>query len=129
MASSPLDLMIVQQAPSPDNDTNGIVYAVVDEIPSFPGGVQAMKKFISAHLKDPQDPKGYYISGNCILKFVVRPNGKITTIQLLKKLEGCPTCDAAAIRVIEDMPLWIPGKHSGRNVAAFYNVVIPFRPK
>lgn len=121
--------MIVQQASSPDNDTNGIVYAVVDEMPSFPGGVQAMKKFISTHLKDPQDPKGYYISGNCILKFVVRPNGKITTIQLLKKLEGCPTCDAAAIRVIEEMPLWIPGKYSGRNVAAFYNVVIPFRPK
>lgn len=100
------------------------VYIVVEAMPEFPGGEAAMIKFITKNIEYPRMAKKTGISGRVFLTFVVERDGSISDVQVLRGIGG--GCDKEAIRVINMMPYWNPGKQHGKPVRVQYQMPITF---
>ncbi len=110
---------------SEDYDPEGEVFVVVEEMPSFPGGETALQNFIKKNLKYPQIALENGISGRVICTFVVDGKGNITGAEVLRSVD--PNLDKEALRVINMMPGWKPGKQQGKAVRVRYTLPIVFR--
>jgi len=88
------------------------IFKVVESMPVFPGGEKALYSFLSNNMRYPAMAKEAGISGKVYITFVVERDGSITDVQLLRGIGG--GCDEEAVRVIQKMPAWSPGKQ--RNV-------------
>ena len=97
---------------------------LVEQMPEFPGGIEAMTKFISEHLKYPSTASEMGISGKVILQFLVKKNGKITDIKVVRSIGG--GCDEEAVRVVKLMPEWIPGKQNGKPTSVYFTLPVNF---
>ena len=97
------------------------IYELVEEMPKFPGGESALKKYLDENLKYPEEFKG---RGKVICKFVVNEDGSISNIWVVRSLE--PILDEEAVRLISTMPKWNPGKHKGKIVKARSILVVSF---
>lgn len=102
------------------------VFVVVEESPEFPGGREAMMKFISTNIKYPETCKENAIGGKVHLKFIVSENGDIESVELLKS-SGAFLLDDEAIRVVKLMPKWKPGYQTGKAVRVYFNLPINFK--
>lgn len=95
--------------------------------PSFSGGIEAMKAFFAQNLKVPQVLEGQEIKGRVFIRFVVRKDGRIDKVHLVKGPND--ECNAEAIRVIKMMPNWLPASDKGDNVSAYHVLPISFMTK
>jgi TonB family protein len=96
----------------PDNEE---VFKVVEEVPTFPGGLQtAFFKYVSENIKYPKEAVEQGVTGKVFVQFIVDKNGEIRDAQVLRGIGY--GCDEEAIRVIKNSPDWIPGKQRGENV-------------
>lgn len=102
------------------------IYEVVDESAEFPGGREALNKYLSDHLVLPDAVLTGNVSGKCYVRFVVSEKGQIWQVQIRKGVDGCPECDKEAKRMIEKMPNWIPAKNNGKEVSSWYILPIKF---
>jgi TonB family protein len=100
------------------------VFSVVEEVPSFPGGEQALKKFLSDNIQYPLLAKENGIQGTVYASFLVDKNGRIGNIKIIRGIGG--GCDEEALRVLKKMPDWIPGKQNGKSVRVLFNLPIYF---
>jgi protein TonB len=100
------------------------VYTVVEKQPEFPGGRRALEKFLHMNLQFPAAAKSAKVSGKVYIQFVVRRDGQITDVDILKGLGF--GCDEEAIRLVKAMPNWIPGSQSGRPLSVRYSLPILF---
>jgi protein TonB len=103
------------------------IFTFVEQQPEFPGGTDAMQRFIRDNLKFPQLAIRNGVDGLVVLSFVVDQNGGISDIQVLKKL-GAGT-DEEAQRVVKSMPKWNPGKQNGRPVKVRFTLPVRFSIK
>ncbi|MDR1602338.1 MAG: M56 family metallopeptidase [Tannerella sp.] len=101
------------------------VFTVVEEMPEFPGGQQAMLDFVSENLRYPAEIHEKGIGGRVILAFVVRKDGKLSDVKVIRGIN--PELDAEAVRIINAMPVWKPGKMKGKTVNAKFTIPISFR--
>ena len=101
------------------------VFDMVEQMPQFPGGQTELMKWIGEHLKYPTIAAENGTQGRVTCQFVVGKDGKVRDVVVLKTLD--PYCDKEAVRVINSMPNWIPGKQNGKAVAVKYTVPITFR--
>lgn len=104
-----------------------VIYDVVDEPADFPGGSEALKKYIADNLKYPEVAKKNGLQGKCYLQFIVSMDGYVSNVKLKKGVPDCPECDAEAIRLVKRMPKWIPGKVNGKNVHSTFSLPIFFK--
>ena len=102
----------------------GDVFDVVEEMPQYPGGPQALFKFLSENVRYPAEAEKAGIQGRVIATFVVEKDGSISQPTVVKSVD--PQLDAEAIRVISAMPNWIPGKQNGKVVRVKYTVPLSF---
>ena len=102
----------------------GDVFDVVEEMPQYPGGPQALFKFLSENVRYPAEAEKAGIQGRVIATFVVEKDGSISQPTVVKSVD--PQLDAEAIRVISAMPNWIPGKQNGKVVRVKYTVSLSF---
>lgn len=100
------------------------VFLIVEEPPTFPGGVDAYKSHLLTNLKYPERAKNEGIEGNVFVSFVVTTEGKLEDIQVVRGIGG--GCDTEAVRMLELSPDWIPGKQRGRLVNARMNLRVAF---
>jgi protein TonB len=101
-----------------------VVYLIVEEMPEFPGGMAATEDFISQNLRYPAKAKENGIQGRVTAKFVVKKDGTVVGIQILKGVD--PILDKEAIRVIGAMPKWKPGEQDGKPVNVWFTLPINF---
>jgi TonB family protein len=101
------------------------VFTVVEQMPMFPGGREALTKYLSDNLSYPEEAKKESIEGGVYIQFVVDSQGKISEAKVLKGIGY--GCDEEAMRIVKKMPDWIPGKQGGRVVAVRYNLPIKFK--
>ena len=101
------------------------VFDVVEEMPQFPGGVQKLLEFLSANIKYPQEAFETGKQGRVIVSFVVETDGSVSNAEVVKPVD--PLLDAEALRVVNTMPNWTPGKQNGEPVNVKYAVPITFR--
>lgn len=92
--------------------------------PSFVGGIEAMKSFFAQNLKISEVVKGQEIKGRVFIRFVVRKDGKIDKVHLVKGPND--DCNSEAIRVIKMMPAWQPASDKGDAVSAYHVLPISF---
>ena len=102
------------------------IFTIVEQMPEFPGGDEAMYKFINANLRYPQNEKEEGISGKVNLKFKVDKEGNISDFEVQRGIKGYPAFENEAIRVIKKMPKWNPGKQNGRAVSCWFGVPVGF---
>lgn len=104
---------------------DGRIYEVVEQMPEFPGGPQAMFEFVSKNIMYPKESEKLGIQGRVIVRFVVDCDGSITNVSIVKSVD--PSLDKEAVRVVKSMPRWIPGKNNGSAVRVKYTVPVTFR--
>lgn len=104
------------------------VFMVVEEMPEFPGGTEALLEYLRSNLQYPEKCKENKIQGRVIITFVVNKDGSIVEPAVVKSAgpEGVEL-DVEALRVVSSMPAWTPGKHKGEAVRVQYTVPITFK--
>ncbi len=107
------------------SQTDPKVFDTVEQMPEYPGGMQAMIEFLQANMKYPEDAAKQKVEGRVMVQFVVETDGSVTDVHVAKQV--FPSLDAEAIRVVQAMPKWTPGKDKGRVVRVKYNLPIVFR--
>lgn len=98
-----------------------------DEMPTFPGGEMKMYEYLQHSIHYPSTAIERGIEGRVYMTFIVRPDGKLEDIKVLRSLD--PNCDLESLRVIKKMPNWVPGKNAGVPVSVQYNLPINFTLK
>ena len=101
------------------------VFDVVEQMPQFPGGPQALFEYLSKNIKYPVVAEENGIQGRVIVTFVVERDGSITDVKVAKSVD--PSLDKEAMRVVKSMPHWIPGRQNGSPVRVKYTVPVTFR--
>jgi len=99
-------------------------FLVVEEMPVFPGGDAELLKYIGEHIKYPEISKENNITGKVFVNFVVDENGKVIKVKVVRGVD--PYLDKEAIRVIENLPSWAPGKQRGKAVRVQFTIPINF---
>lgn len=111
-----------------DNQKDSVIksdiFTVVEEMPEFPGGQDEMLKFISKNIKYPDQAKDKDIQGTVYLKFIVEKNGKLSHIETIRRNLGSGL-NEEAIRIVQIMPAWKPGRQNGNAVRVEY--ILPIR--
>ncbi|RNC65907.1 energy transducer TonB [Proteiniphilum sp. X52] len=96
-----------------------------EQAPSFPGGVDALNKFLSENIHYPIIAQESGIQGRVVIKFVVSRTGDIMDVQVIRGVDA--SLDKEAVRVVQSMPRWIPGKQKGKAVSVYFTLPVEFR--
>lgn len=109
--------------PQPVNSTR--VYDVVEQMPSFPGGISGLRTYLNQNIRYPAEAQENCVQGRVVVSLVVEKDGHISDVTVLRSVD--PSLDKEAIRVVRNMPRWTPGKQGGEPVRVRYNVPVSFR--
>lgn len=104
---------------------NDMVFDVVEEMPQFPGGQIAMMKYIMENMKYPKQAMKEGIQGRVTVRFIVEKDGSISDVRPILSVH--PLLNKEAVRVVESMPKWTPGKQNGKPVRVRFNLPVMFK--
>jgi len=82
------------------------IFIHVEPMPAYPGGEEALRKFVNENLEYPEEAQEKGIDGQVIAQFNIDSNGDVINIHIKKSLK--PSCDSAVIKMLKAMPKWIP---------------------
>lgn len=108
-----------------DGAAEGKVYMAVEKPSEFPGGLEALSKWLGQNLRYPKEAQEEGVQGKVIVKFVINKDGSISDVSVAKGVYLY--LDQEAIRVVKCMPKWIPGKNNGVPVRSYYYLPINFK--
>lgn len=111
---------VVTQAAEPEK-----VFDMVEQMPTFPGGQQELMSYLGKNIKYPTIAQENGTQGRVIIQFVVERDGTITDVRVARGVD--PYLDKEAVRVVQSMPKWIPGKQNGKAVRVKFTVPVMFR--
>ena len=109
---------------SPDNEKGDVIKAP-DEMPQFPGGMKALMEYISQNIRYPEEAIKANKEGTVIVQFVITKTGEIKETKVARS-QG-ESLDAEAVRVVNSLPNFIPGKVDGKPVNVMYTIPIKFK--
>ncbi|MCE6991192.1 energy transducer TonB [Dyadobacter sp. CY323] len=101
------------------------IFTVVEQPPTFPGGNEALQKYLDDHLKLPADAGKKSKKRWVLTRFVITETGDIESIEVLKAKNDAVA--AEVVKVIENMPAWLPAKQRGRTVSFRYDLPVQIR--
>lgn len=101
------------------------IFSIVEQMPDFPGGNDELFKFINSNIRYPVIALENGIQGRVICEFVVNFDGKVINAKVVRGID--PSLDAEALRVINSMPRWNPGKQRGKPVKVKYTLPVNFK--
>lgn len=111
--------------PSPAKSSKGeLIYTVVEQMPIFTGGEKELRNFLVTAVKYPPEAIKNGMQGKVFVTFVVAKDGSVVDAKIVRGV--APTLDAEALRVVNSMPKWTPGKQGGKEVAVQYTLPINF---
>lgn len=123
--ASNLHFVIAYDGPSSSKSPGSDAFDVVEEMPVYPGGMPAMMDFFYKNMKYPKEAFDAKQEGRVIAQFVVEKDGSITDAHIVKSVS--PSLDAEALRIVNAMPNWTPGRQNGKPVRVKYTVPISFK--
>ena len=115
----------VEEVPIDKPVTKDEAFAVVEQMPEFPGGVKELMTYFKDNIKYPKAAQENGIQGRVIVQFVVEKDGTPTEFKVMRSVD--PDLDAEALRVMKEMPKWKPGMQKGQVVRVKYTVPVTFR--
>ena len=113
----------VKTVPEDDDDK---VYQVCEKAPEFPGGMDAMMKYLYENIKYPAEAEAAGKDGRAIVQFIVKKDGSIGNVEIIRS-SGDNSLDTEAIRVIASMPKWNPGTLGGKPVNVRFMIPVVFK--
>jgi len=126
IGNKPVNLTpVITNNPQPEIPDEPTIPVWVQEMPTFPGGNEALFKFIYKEIKYPEPAIENGVQGKVTLRFVVAADGSIKRVEILRGVD--PLLDAEAIRVISSLPKWNPGKQNGDPVSVWFTVPVTFK--
>lgn len=96
-----------------------------EEDPKYIGGMSAFSNFLGTSIVYPEKAEKEGIQGRVLIGFVIDKNGEVIEEKVLKSVH--PLLDQEALRVVKNMPNWIPGKIDGNPIKTRYQVPINFK--
>jgi len=111
--------------PALQKTDNKDIYEKVEKMPEFPGGENEMMNYLTKNIKYPADAQAKGIEGRIVVRFIVSQEGKVEKAEILRGIY--PSCDQEALRVVNAMPQWTPGKQNGKIVSVYYTLPIAFK--
>jgi periplasmic protein TonB len=119
--------MMALAANSQEPVKKGNVYVQVEQMPEFPGGIDSLMSYMMRTVKYPADAKAAGTTGKVFISFVVDEKGRVTDSKVERGVS--PSLDNEALRVVNAMPAWKPGKQGGKVVKVAYTLPIQFALK
>lgn len=110
--------------PTADPDSSKI-FGAAEEMPSFPGGEKALMQYIKDNTYYPEEMCEGAAQGRVMVGFVINEDGSISDVKVLRSLT--PELDEVAVKIVNGMPKWNPGKQNGKAVKTKYIVPVSFR--
>lgn len=135
-----------QPVPPPPTTTTEVVtpdhsdkiFNTAQEMPRFPGcedigdlkkkkkcAEKKMLEYIYKNIKYPTLARENGIQGMVVVSFIVEKDGSITNTKILRNLDG--GCDEEALRIVQSMPKWIPGKQDNQPIRSQFNLPVRFK--
>jgi protein TonB len=108
-----------------EDESASEIFVIVEDMPEFPGGELALRKWIANNIKYPVIAAENGIQGKVYVQFVVDKNGAITNARIARGVD--PSIDQEALRVVNSLPKWKPGMQRGKSVRVSYTVPINFQ--
>lgn len=105
---------------------NERLYIYDERVPSFPGGEEALSKYLAENIIYPKEAKEKGIKGRVYLEFVINNDGSVTDVKVIRGA-GNTSLDEEAARVVKNMPKWIPGKKGGKTVSGKFTLPVVFK--
>ncbi|WP_317896885.1 energy transducer TonB [Aurantibacillus circumpalustris] len=112
------------EKPKPKPAQQEEIHSDIEKMPQFPGGPEAMQKYLEDNLAQPAVIRGICSSRKLIIAFVVEKDGSLSQVDIVKSIEGCPDFDFDVLRVVKNMPKWDPGFLNGYQVRCYYKMPI-----
>ena len=111
-----------------ENNTDE-VFLIVEQLPEFPGGRDSLVSFLINNLKYPEQDRADGKEGKVYLSFIVEKDGRVTEVTPIGKVDqmATPAMVAEAMRIVNIMPTYVPGKQRGKAVRCKYTLPIVFR--
>lgn len=119
-----IDPSVLSVAPKEVETDESVIFIAPEEMPEFPGGQLALLKFLSQNIKYPAIAAETGIKGKVIVSFVVNKDGTVSGAKILRSVDA--SLDKEALRVVNSLPRWKPGKQGGKEVRVSYSVPINF---
>jgi len=119
------DNVISVSQPKPTLDNSERIFFIVEDMPEYPGGEMALRQFIANSVKYPVDAQEKGVQGKVYVTFVVSKNGSVANAKIARGVSA--SLDAEALRVVNSLPSWKPGKQRGQAVNVSYTVPINFK--
>ncbi len=126
VVADPVDVSENQMIVVDDEPEEEEIFQVVEQPAEFPGGMQAMYKWLSDNIEYPRISRDNNSQGRTILRFVVNSDGSIQGIEVIKS-SGDMYLDKEAVRVVGQMPKWSPGRQAGKAVRCWFTLPVMFR--
>lgn len=101
------------------------IFTRVEQMPQFGSGEKELLEYLAKNIKYPAIARENGIQGTVVIQFVVDKDGRVTEPTVVREVGG--GCDEEALRVIKNMPKWIPGKQQGKAVKVRYTLPVRFR--
>lgn len=108
-----------------EEEIEDVIFVVAETMPSFPNGNAALMQYLSKNIKYPTISAETGTQGRVIVQFVVDKDGTITNPVVVKSVDAY--LDKEALRVINAMPKWTPGKQRNKPVRVKYTLPVMFR--
>ena len=102
----------------------GAMASQAADVPEFPGGDAALNKYLTENIKYPQTAKDNGVEGVVAVQFIVHTDGTLGTLKIVRMID--PDLEQEAIRVVKNMPAWIPAEKNGQPIEAPAQVNVPF---
>ena len=99
-------------------------FQIVEDKPLYPGGTEALLKFLGENIKYPHVAKEASIMGTVIVQFIIQKDGSVGDVKVIRGLGG--GCNEEAIRVVSMMPKWTPGRQRGKPVRVTFHIPVIF---
>lgn len=117
---------VVEEKPvEKPKDEGPVSIAMVEQKPSFPGGEQAMYKWLYDNIIYPAAASEEGVQGKVTVEFIIEKDGRISNVRVVRGKH--PALDAEAARVIKKMPRWTPGRNNGQPVRVTYHLPVQFK--
>ena len=119
------ETQVVAYASTPREEEQGEIFMVVEEEPVYPGGMEELMKFLQKNIRYPKEAMEQNKQGRVIVQFVVNKDGSISEATVVRSVDTY--LDAEALRVVNAMPNWTPGKQKGEPVRVKFTIPVNFR--
>ena len=120
----PTNVVVVEPKPV-DEKPQEKVFESVEQMPQFPGGVEALMRYLSSHINYPPMAAENNVQGKVIVQFVVDMSGKVGEVKIVRSVDK--ELDKEAVRVCKSLPKFTPGRQNGQAVAVWYTLPIQFK--